>query len=209
MAFRRFSRLGGRRSGGGREPVMFDRREGSTGGVGTNIAAAGAAGVAAFSTLFDPTNVIAGMQDLRLTLRRLRVLLSGVATLGGAGGAVANDVFTIFMGITLASPAETPDPAVIGATGQRDDWLWLYTQQLQFTGAAPQSFSVIPTYNLKNQIGLIDVRAMRKIDQDQTIQFVAKVNTAEPSLTSAHTVATATLQFQLVSSALYSRTMKR
>lgn len=214
MRFRR-RRFGGR-SARPREPLIFDRRNVPL-TEGQNIFAASTAAIA---TLFDPTNVIAGMQDLRLTVRRIRFTACFTVNIVGAT-LVQNDAIALYLGVLMGQPSENAVPSLIAAGGQREDWLWLGTTSLVFGAAAPQNFTPSILRNIENQaggafaVGLIDIKAQRKVDQDEAILLYAQVdNTNQPggsrSLTNvAHNATAATIVTgSVVSSVLYSRTMK-
>jgi len=212
MRFRRRSFSGGAKRP--HEPVMFDRRNISfvdPPGAGLGIFGATVGPVA---TLFDPTNVIAGMQDLRLTLRRLRFSFGAVVTVTGAT-LVTGDVISLYWGVALCKAGEANDPSCAGTTGQRADWLWLETQALIFGGNSPQSFTVGGLRNVENQNGLIDIKAQRKVDQDQVVALYAIISNgnhegqAASDTGSTHTATAAVINGSILTSAVYSRTMKR
>lgn len=199
-----------------REPVMQDRRVIHV-TANTNILSDQTSGqplVSPIATLWNPTDVVAGMQDLRLTMRRLRVSFVISTTITGAG--LGNgDIIPLYFGIALSTAGEQADPSVAGTRGQRDDWLWLAMVPQQFTGASPQSFVNLPVLrNIENQPNFIDIRTQRKLEQDEVILLYAMVLSLAPNgsvgSNSPDTLPTAaTLRGQVQTSVVYERTMRR
>lgn len=179
---------------------------------GTSIFRSGVTqGVAPVATLFNPTDVIAGMQDLRLTLRRLRFSLAIVPTITGAG-LVANDVIILYAGVTLATAGELANPAIDTGTGQRDDWLWLGQFPMVFGGASPQSFFSLTAgieRNIENQTGLIDIKAQRKLEQDELISLYLVVNNDASIGATVNVPTAAVVSGEVTTSVVYERTMRR
>lgn len=159
------------------------------------------------TTIWDPTSVIAGAQDLRLTLMRL--LVDGALSVTLAGGTAAiGDIYLISTGIAMVGPSESgADPSLGSAAAEHEDWLWLHHDELVITaGASPFIFplSNLLIRNLENQTALLDVRAKRKVDQDQVIKISIRVTS--PDIVNGHAPATAVVNHQLFSSVLYQRT---
>lgn len=189
----RFRRRGGFRGKKFREPRMWDRVA-ATSANGTSIFAA-----PFVTALWDPTLIIAGNQDLRLTMMRLMV--DGEISVTLTGGANPSS-HIVSMGIYLGSPGEVKDPSFAAAGDVRSDWLWLSHTPV-FQNAASPFFAVATgalTRNLENTVGLLDVRTKRKLDQDQQVLFAIRFR--DP----LSAVSAATTTTQLFSSVLYQRT---
>lgn len=197
----RFRRSFSRRGSIPREPVSWDR---------SNIGTSGTAvkDVVGAAVLFDPTAIVAGSQDLRLTIRRILLSLSSIFTVAG-GTAAVGDAYEAGFGIYVNRVGESPlpNPLLPTAADQRADWLWLDTAPLLMTAAPPSNFSYIGMANLKNTPGLIDVKAMRKLDQDERLTLLATVRGTD--IVNGHAPATITWNARSEASVLYSRTMRR
>lgn len=195
-----------------KEPVAQDRRLVSNAGGAANQNIFGSS-VPAILTLFNPTDVIAGMQDLRLTLRRLRFSLTGsyVVTHNGA----ATDTFICYFGVALTTLNENADPSIISALGQRDDWMVLFQDEI--TGASPVTRILTGPLlrNIENQLYLFDLRTQRKLEQDELVQLYMQISNQNQAggsrsladQTKNATAATANMVATV--SAVYSRTMRR
>lgn len=178
-----------------REPKMWDRFKCAVLD-GSNIFAA-PAGV----TLWDPSAMVAGDQDLRLTLMRLMVDGHVAITLTGAANPSETNVA---FGIYLAGSDEgLRDPTLPNASDRHADWLWLNHSAVGVTLASPILIGGnIGTRNIQNTTGLTDIRTKRKVDQDQLIKLSIRFRSAVGA------VSAATVQAELYSSVLYQRTMR-
>lgn len=185
-----------------REPVSWDR---------FRVAAAAKNNIlntVAGYTLFDPTAVVQGNQDLRLTMMRLMVDVLYVVGLSG-GTAAAGDVYNLGMGIAILGVAEpVPDPLMSTAAAQRTDWLWLSAITLLVPGVPAVFTAANVSRNLQNQLNLVDIKAKRKLDQDQVIKLMFRVDGTEVNQT-GHSPGTATVANDTNVSVLYQRTMRR
>lgn len=184
----RFSRGGfGRRGARRKEPVSWIRSASN---------AANAAGAGAALTLFTPNVLVTGAQDLRLTLRRLKVDILPVITAAPTNA----DSFLVW-GIILVGITEgVPSPLFITAADQRADWLSHGIIGNNQYRQAAQTEAIAGT--AKDMV--IDVRAMRKVDADQAIVLTYDIfNPATGAID-----ATGRVQLNAFSSALFSRTMK-
>lgn len=181
-----------------REPKMWDRVPASPAS-GVNVL-----NVVGRVVLWDPSTVVAGNQDLRLTLMRL--MLDGAYQVNIAGGTTAaGDLYTSSLGIFLGAVGESRDPSLAAAADEKSDWLFL--AHFAFPAlAAGTAFTFNLQRNIQNQGTLIDVHAKRKVDQDQNLIFVYRLTS--PDLINGHAPATAVLNAQLYSSVLYQRTMR-
>lgn len=195
------------RGRGFREPTAWDR-------VNISVGSTGILNVPGVTTLWDPTAIIAGPQDLRLTMMRL--MLSGTfglhttcASTGAAGDVVA---VRLAMGIYMGSPSESKNPLLLATTDQQADWLWHHSYALFFTltGAitAANFGGALPTRNLQNTIGLIDIRSKRKVDQDEQIILAYAAETSALDNNIGFNLTAASIAFKLTSSVLYKRTSR-
>lgn len=180
---------------GPREPKMWDRFGAATLN-GQNIF-----GAPQTVVLWDPSTVIAGNQDLRLTL--MRMMVDGKITVTLTGGANPS-AHTVSMGIYMGSAGDVRDPSLPAGLDAKTDWLWIKHSVVQ-QGTASPILAIADqalTRNLQNQNGLLDIRTKRKVDQEENIIFSIRFNDA------LSTVSTATAQVELWSSVLYQRTMR-
>lgn len=188
-----------------REPLMWDRFPVS------NVSAVSILDAATAVTVWDPTSITAGSQDLRLTMRRL-MLGGGLAfhgTIGSTGA--AGDVFSVQfgLGVYLSSSGDVRNPLLTATADKQTDWLWLsqFILSLTLTGAITTiNFAGNVLRNVENQLQLIDIRTKRKVDQEQQLLLsiagssLALDNTIGVTLTGLNT------STRFTSSVLYSRT---
>lgn len=196
MRFRRAAFRGrGRRS---REPLNWDRiaqvQAVDTSGVYSTLVSV---------TLFDPTTVVAGSQDLRLTVRRIRFEW-GVKLVYGAG---ANVPQVIYAGVYPRRATEAiADPSFANASDQRADWMWhsaigVLPATAAFTLFLAQDDNVIDGSDRSS------IRVNRKLDQDMLITLVTKIQRDDPAADALPTVSRQVLTAG--ASTLYSRSMRR
>lgn len=194
---------------GPREPVNFERFP--IAGAGTAFAALGdGTTIGAGFTVFDPTAVVVGAQDLRLTVIRLRLMRGTIVSKITGGTAAAGDIIAFFEGILMTeagSPTTEQDPAQSNAASQRADWLYLGQGPVALTAALPSATAITNPWNEKNALSLIDVKSKRKLDQGQILKYIVGVKTTTVE-GNAHTVTAGTLNGVAVSSVLYQRTMR-
>lgn len=155
-------------------------------------------------TLFDPTTVTVGNQDLRLTIRRIRFAFDFQVVFAGGG----NIQQRAFFGIYVARQGEpSRDPSFTSATSdQRTDWMWRSSQPFHPAGATDQ-FWIASTQNVLDNEDQPSVRANRKLDEEELVVMTARILRSDPSRDGAPTVSRQTLSVS--SSNLYQRTMRR
>jgi len=152
-------------------------------------------------TLWDPTNVIVGQQDLRLTLMRL--MLDGyiAVTLTNAANP---SVTVVSLGIYLGTPTEIRDPSLPAAVDRNTDWLWLNHEKQTIVAASPVLLNVGFQRVLQNTTAnMVDLRTKRKLEMDQVISLAIRFNDGNSAATGA------TVSTNLWTSVLYQRTMRR
>lgn len=199
MTFRRRS-FSHRKAGFPREPVLWDRANSSL-YAGSNVK-----DTAAGATIWAPGSDIAGSPDTRSTHRRIMCSTFFVFELAG-GTLAVGDVYEANIGIYMGGAGETTrDPSLAAASDENVDWLFLESFPIGIT-AAPQGFVHQPIRNAANQPGLIDLKTMRKIDQDQRIFISVKVRGTD--LVAGHAPATIVVYSRAEISALWQRTMRR
>lgn len=198
LRFRRRVRAGFRRPP--REPVSWFRQEASTFN-------ANAFGVTTGPlTLFDPESVVFGSVDTRITVRRLKLALSFTYT-RSAGVAQA---LVLGLGVYMTD-ASGPirDPLLTTEEDQETDWLYLAQRTLGDVGGAGVATPTIfgtPITGSAFDFASPDIRAMRKLDNQQVIVAVANLKRLDPATFAAPTLSRQGLVADI--STLYSRTMR-
>lgn len=202
MRFRRRSFHRGARAP--REPLFWDRLPQQT-----TVDVSGVYGAVAGITVFDPTTVIAGNQDMRITVRRIRFVFA-TKLVDTAGSNIGQMVAA---GIYVARAGEPDrDPLYTAAADERTDWMWHWSTTI-FGAAAAETIIVGPAAGSAQGANAIDgndlcsVRAMRKLDQDEVIRLVFSRKRLDPAVDAAPT--TTRQVIGVIPSTLYQRTMRR
>lgn len=198
----RFSRTMGRRP---REPVSWSRVQADVTGSATGANAL---------ELFSPPLVVAAGQDLRLTVMRSLLTVRIRFKASRNGGAVAGNTLQLFAGLIIdksgiTNAGDLPDPsfmtAPLGADAEAD-WMWLGAHAAQNLSAAAVEGIWLPTQNLVNTPGLVDVRAKRKLTESDSVYLVTRTG---PFTDGTAIAASPEMDLQAVASFLWQRTMKR
>lgn len=197
------------RGKGFREPTMWDRFPVS---VLNNVNIAGA--TVGSVILWDPTSVVAGHQDLRLT--QMRLMVDGGLVVGytfSSVGAAGDEIIIPFnFGVYMGTNGELRNPSLADVAGEQTDWLFL---QHTFATVTPSGAITAANAaffferNLQNQAPLLDIRSKRKLEQDEQLIMsfnVPTTNSAYRNGSSAFNISTAVIAGQLFSSVLYKRT---
>lgn len=197
MRFRRsFSR-----KGSPREPLFWQRRLQSFGALADSLAATRDV------VIFDPTADVPSAQDGRVTLRKLIVEASLFYAPTG-GTLAANDQYSIGIGIYMRGVSEPArNPLMAAATDQSADWLWLQYQSF-IAPSASFTLNVRPTSNLFNQDERVDIKSMRKLNEDQVIALSTRFDGVEIGQ-SGHTPGSVNFSARILISSLWQRTMRR
>lgn len=175
--------------------------------VGTlNQNSLGTGNIATF-TLFDPTAVTAGQQDVRYTIRR--ILISPVLQITGSGGTgAANDVYRAAYGIYVRRTGESlPNPDLINPIDQDADWLWKAVATTNPIAGVPFTINNVLLSNHKNQQLLLDVKAQRRLDNKDQLVFLAQLDNYEITGT-GHTLGASVCNGVIDTSVLYQRAMR-
>lgn len=177
-----------------REPTNWDRVK-MIGQSGTSIFT----GAGTAIIVWDPTQLISGGQDLRVTMRRL--MIDGACAFTVTGGAVGNPI-VVSAGIYIAGAGEPfRNPSLTALADERTDWLWLGHSNFFQNVASPATAAFTQLRNIQNQPLLIDLKANRKLDQDQVIYMTFDVP-------AQFAVSAATITHQFYSSVLWQRTSR-
>lgn len=191
---RAFRGKGGRRY---REPRNWDRPPDAT-----VVDTSGVFSQLITQVLFDPTLVVAGNQDLRLTLVALR--FSFVHKLVFTAGAIVPLVLEY--GVYVADVGEPArDPSFVAAADAHTDWMW-HASSLIFPGTAAVTVANGTGINTMNGNDVARIGVKRKLSQDEQVVLVAKVFRADPAADAAPTISRQTLFASR--SALYQRTSR-
>lgn len=169
MRFRK-RRFGGK---GKREPLHWFRQEKFD---ATNSPVFGTAFA---SIIFDPTTVQAGIQDLVVTLRAIRIECFPSFTFSASTAIPLICGIGVYIDETAgAASGLTRDPLLATAADQRTDWLYLARKE---ETAPAGALRLVPGINTlaPRPPGGADwnapfIKAMRKMDQDQ--QLILSVN---------------------------------
>lgn len=197
------SRTGVRRA---REPVSWSRVEAHVQGSAT---------VENAVELFSPALVVNAGQDLRLTvMRSLLAIRMRVQCVRGGTGAVAGNTVQLFAGLIVDKSGITvatdlPDPSFLTAPTGADaeaDWMWLGAFAIQNVVAEGIHGLWLPTQNLVNTPGLVDVRAKRKVTESDSVYLVTHLG---PFTDGQAIAAGPSSDLQVTASFLWQRTMKR
>lgn len=198
MRFRRRTR-GSFRSRGSREPLMWDRAE-------VLQRSALGFGVVDFAVLFDPSTIVAGNQDLRVTVRRVLLYVSPFLVFSAA----VAQALVFGMGIYIKRVGEPArDPLLAAAADQRADWMALQYKGVVVGAGAQTTFlgvaDTLITGGARSSL-LFDVRAMRKMDQDEQLVLCHNDKRIDAADFAAPTETARAVNVE--SSVLYSRTKR-
>lgn len=205
MRFRRGGSF--RRTRRPREPVAWFRQE-------ISVFAAPAFNTPLALEVFDPSVLVVNPQDLRLTLRRLKLEIFPTVTFSAA----AAQGIILGLGVYMTGSAaglETRDPLFTVAEDQETDWLYLAHTSTTIPAGASVGFfnstaasggAANPLRGTSFDALSPDIRAMRKLDMNQTIAVSVNLKRLDAATFAAPTQTR--FGFVVDVSALYSRTMK-
>lgn len=199
MRFRRRSSRGFSRRGT-REQLIWARqntRQVVTTGFGNPVSL----------SVFTPSGILASATlDERFTIRRLRLQCNWKAVYT-AGAQVP---FYFVLGVELLGQQEpAADPALAAATDQQADWLAIQACNAFIPSAAAVTIASNDANGItggQNRLGDIDVRAMRKVNTDQSIVVTLNEKQVDPAVDGAPT--RSRLVLDVHASVLFQRTRR-
>lgn len=116
--------------------------------------------------VFDPTAIVAGNQDLRVTIRAMRLTIFPTFTFSAA----VSQGLVIGLGAYIRRATETiRDPLLPAAADQRADWMYLAYENFSIAAGAQVIIASDTTFQGDNSIFRPRIRAMRKMDQDELV----------------------------------------
>lgn len=168
-------------------------------------------GTVAGIDIFDPSAETAGTVDGRLTI--MRCMIEGPLTFKFTtnAAATAGDAVVVKAGLVVRdralAAANLPNPCFASTDPKKEDWLWLHSFVGIISGGGP-NYEVTLGFlrNLVNESGLLDIKAKRKIEEQQLLTLV--LSASDFTVTKDNTVTAATAFHDLTVSVLFQRTMR-
>lgn len=196
---RRFKRSFGMRSA--REPRVWVRNRAA-------VAAGSILDSIQNVTLFDPTAVVAGSVDTRLTAMRTIISFSDAMDVVTLNTAVTGDVFEVSEGVCFCGVSDVTNPSLTTTPGKETDWLWLRKTLLFAVTGSTIYTGKAPNHGPRGyDTNTLDIIAKRKVDQQEILRYSVILNSTAIN-GSGHTLSAAARTVVLSSSVLFQRTRR-